>query len=90
MQSEEGGWLLLTQQMFGKRGNIPHKRFTYMKFPGRNTYVDHLVGDEKLGNVYRKVTLNKTKDVETEKKLNDHATSYTKPINDLSRELKLI
>ena len=32
--------------------------------------------------------LKKTKTAETKKKLNDHTTSYTKLINDLTRKVK--
>ena len=45
--------------------------------------------DEKLWKI-NKVTSNKPRDVEAEKKLNDHINSYTKLINDLSGEVKLI
>ena len=45
---------------------------------------------EKLRKVIDIVTSNNTKDVETGKKLHDHITSYTKLINDLSGEVKLI
>ena len=36
------------------------------------------------------VTSNKARHKETEKKLNDHITSYIKLINDLSGELKVL
>ena len=45
--------------------------------------------DEKLININKKGTSNKTKHVEAEKKLNDHTTSYTKILNDLTREVKI-
>ena len=35
----------LKKEWSEKGGNIPHERFTYMKFPGRNTHVGHLIGD---------------------------------------------
>ena len=44
----------------------------------------------KNENIIRKVTSNKTRQVDVEKKLNDHTTSYTKLINDLTKEVKLI
>ena len=45
--------------------------------------------NEKLIKINKNVTSNKTKHVETEKKLNDNILSYTKLINDLSGEVKL-
>ena len=35
----------LKKEWLEKGGNIPHERFTYVKFLGRNTHVGHLVGD---------------------------------------------
>ena len=45
---------------------------------------------ERLIKINKKVTSNKTKHVETENKVNDHITSYTKLMNGLSGEVKLI
>ena len=44
--------------------------------------------DEKLAMINRKVNSSQVKHVE--KKLKDYMTSYTKLINDLTREVKLI
>ena len=44
--------------------------------------------DEKLAIINRKVNSSQVKHVE--KKLKDYMTSYTKLINDLTREVKLI
>ena len=50
--------------------------------------------DEKKKNnnnkINNSVTSNKARHKETEKKLNDHITSYIKLINDLSGELKVL
>ena len=46
--------------------------------------------DEKLGKINSKVTSNKTKHVEVGKVLTDHITFYTKRVNTLSTEVKLI
>ena len=46
--------------------------------------------DATLVNVNEKVSLDKTKYIEAERKLNGHITSYTKLINDISGEAKLI
>ena len=35
----------LKKEWLEKGGNMPHERFTYVKFLGRNTHVGHLVGD---------------------------------------------
>ena len=35
----------LKKEWSRKGGHIPHERFTYVKFPERNTRVGHLVGD---------------------------------------------
>ena len=50
---------------------------------GQKTYFD-----EKLAIINRKVNSSQVKHVE--KKLKDYMTSYTKLINDLTREVKLI
>ena len=41
---------------------------------------------QKLNNIINRVTSNKTKQVQVEKKLNDLMTSHTKLINNLERE----
>ena len=46
--------------------------------------------DKKLIRIKKKVTSNKAKHAEAEKKLNDHKTSYTKLINDLLEKSELI
>ena len=46
--------------------------------------------DEKQIKINNSVTSNKARHKETEKKLNDHITSYIKLINDLSGELKVL
>ena len=46
--------------------------------------------DEKLKNFNNNVTSNKSKHKEVGKKLNDHLTSSTELINDISKEVKLI
>ena len=46
--------------------------------------------DAKLRNIINKVTLNKTRQVQNEIILSDHITSYTKLINDLTKEVGLI
>ena len=46
--------------------------------------------DKKLINIYQNFTSNKTRHVEVGKKLIDHIFSYTKLINDLTREFKFI
>ena len=35
----------LKKEWSKKGGDIPHERFTYVKFPERNTRVGHLLGD---------------------------------------------
>ena len=46
---------------------------------------------KKINNkINNSVTSNKARHKETEKKLNDHITSYIKLINDLSGELKVL
>ena len=46
--------------------------------------------DEKQIKINNSVTSNKARHKETEKKLNDHITSYIKLINDLSGERKVL
>ena len=46
--------------------------------------------DEELRKINYKITSNKTRHAETEKKLNDCVTYHTKLINDLLGEVKLI
>ena len=46
--------------------------------------------NEKLSNINNKSVSNKTKQIDAYKKLTDHIASYTKLINDLSREVRLI
>ena len=46
--------------------------------------------DKKLIEINKKVTSNKTKHLETEKKLTDHTTSCTKLINDVLEKVELI
>lgn len=45
---------------------------------------------KKKKKINNSVTSNKARHKETEKKLNDHITSYIKLINDLSGELKVL
>ena len=51
-------------------------------------FVQKTYFDEKLAIINRKVNSSQVKHVE--KKLKDYMTSYTKLINDLTREVKLI
>ena len=51
-------------------------------------FVQKTYFDEKLAMINRKVNSSQVKHVE--KKLKDYMTSYTKLINDLTREVKLI
>ena len=46
--------------------------------------------DEKLSKINNRVTSNKTRHIESEKKLNDHKTYHTKVTSDPLGEVKLI
>ena len=53
-------------------------------------FVKKIDFDEKLRKINNKVTLNKTKHVEAEKKLNNSITFHTNLKNEPSREVRLI
>ena len=57
----------------------------------QNNKIPHISDfDSKLKNIINKVTLNKTRQVQHEIILSDHTTSYTKLINDVTKEVGLI
>ena len=84
----------VTTPKFNKltKGNFA-KRLKQTNLASKNNIADFVKNrdfDEKLRKVNNKVTTNETKHVEAEKKLKDHINSYTKLVNDLSGEVKLI